>query len=47
MIAGPSEILVVADGKSDPAWVAADLLSQAEHDAHAAAVLVTALWKIR
>ncbi len=41
MIAGPSEILVVADGKSDPAWVAADLLSQAEHDAHAAAVLVT------
>ena len=38
MIAGPSEILVVADGKSDPAWVAADLLSQAEHDAHAAAV---------
>ena len=41
MIAGPSEILVVADGKSDPAWVAADLLSQAEHDTHAAAVLVT------
>lgn len=32
---------MVADGKSDPAWVAADLLSQAEHDAHAAAVLVT------
>ena len=41
MIAGPSEILVVADGKSDPAWAAADLLSQAEHDTHAAAVLVT------
>lgn len=41
MIAGPSEILVVADGKSNPAWVAADLLSQAEHDRLAAAVLVT------
>ena len=41
MIAGPSEVLVLADGASDPAWVAADLLSQAEHDAHAAAVLVT------
>lgn len=40
MIAGPSEILVVADGKSDPAWVAADLLSQAEHDRLATAVLV-------
>ena len=41
MIAGPSEILVVADGKSNPAWVAADLLSQAEHDRVASAVLVT------
>ena len=41
MIAGPSEILVVADGKSDPAFVAADLLSQAEHDKMASAVLVT------
>ena len=41
MIAGPSEILVVADGKSDPAAVAADLLSQAEHDKLASAVLVT------
>lgn len=41
MIAGPSEILVIADGKSDPAVVAADLLSQAEHDKMAAAVLVT------
>ncbi len=41
MIAGPSEILVVADGKSNPAWVAADLLSQAEHDKVASAVLVT------
>ena len=41
MIAGPSEILVVADGKSDPSHVAADLLSQAEHDRYASAVLVT------
>ena len=41
MIAGPSEILVVADGKSDPRHVAADLLSQAEHDKLASAVLVT------
>ncbi len=41
MIAGPSEILVVADGKSDPEYVAADLLSQAEHDKMASAVLVT------
>ena len=41
MIAGPSEILVLADGKCDPAWVAADLLSQAEHDVLASPVLVT------
>ena len=41
MIAGPSEILVVADGKSNPVYVAADLLSQAEHDKMASAVLVT------
>ena len=41
MIAGPSEILVIADGKSNPAYVAADLLSQAEHDKMASAVLVT------
>jgi len=41
MIAGPSDILVVSDGKSDPAHVAADLLSQAEHDKMASAVLVT------
>lgn len=41
MIAGPSEILVVADGSCDPAFVAADLLSQAEHDKNASAVLVT------
>ena len=41
MIAGPSEILIVADGKSDPKYVAADLLSQAEHDRMASAVLIT------
>ena len=41
MIAGPSEILVVADGGANPAWVAADLLSQAEHDTLASPVLVT------
>ena len=41
MIAGPSEILIVADGKSNPAHVAADMLSQAEHDKMASAVLVT------
>ena len=41
MIAGPSEILVAADGKSNPVWLAADLLSQAEHDKVASAVLVT------
>ncbi len=41
MIAGPSEILVVADGKSNPRHIAADLLSQAEHDKLASAVLVT------
>lgn len=41
MIAGPSEILVIADGASEPDWVAADLLSQAEHDRLATAVLIT------
>lgn len=41
MIAGPSEILVLADGSCNPAWVAADLLSQAEHDKLASPVLVT------
>ena len=41
MIAGPSEILVLADGTCNPAWVAADLLSQAEHDKLASPVLVT------
>ncbi len=40
-IAGPSEILVVADGESNPEWVAADLLSQAEHDSIAQAILIT------
>jgi len=41
MIAGPSEILVVADSRNDPAWIAADLLSQAEHDENAQAILIT------
>ena len=41
MVAGPSEILVIADGKCDPRIIAADLLSQAEHDKNASAVLVT------
>ncbi|MBO4251647.1 MAG: histidinol dehydrogenase [Clostridia bacterium] len=41
MIAGPSEIMIVSDGKSDPTFVAADLLSQAEHDKMASAVLIT------
>ena len=41
MIAGPSEILIVSDGNSDPAWLAADLLSQAEHDKNSSAVLLT------
>jgi len=40
LIAGPSEILVVADGMNDPAWIAADLLSQAEHDASSQSVLI-------
>ena len=41
MIAGPSEILIIADGKSDERTVAADMLSQAEHDRNASAVLIT------
>ena len=41
MVAGPSEVLVIADGKADPKFVAADLLSQAEHDKLASAVLLT------
>ncbi|MAC79089.1 MAG: histidinol dehydrogenase [Rhodobacteraceae bacterium] len=41
MIAGPSEILVIADGDNDPDWIALDLLSQAEHDESAQALLIT------
>ena len=41
MVAGPSEIVVVADGANDPEWLAADLLSQAEHDPAAQAILIT------
>ncbi|KQU97177.1 histidinol dehydrogenase [Mesorhizobium sp. Root102] len=41
MIAGPSEVLVVADGSNDPDWIAADLLAQAEHDTSAQSILVT------
>jgi histidinol dehydrogenase len=41
MVAGPSEILVVADGANDPAWIAADLLSQAEHDPVSQSILIT------
>jgi histidinol dehydrogenase len=41
MVAGPSEILVVADAKNDPEWIAADLLSQAEHDPTSQSILFT------
>ncbi|MEI6642938.1 MAG: histidinol dehydrogenase [Novosphingobium sp.] len=41
MVAGPSEILVIADAANDPQWIAADLLSQAEHDPAAQAILIT------
>lgn len=41
MIAGPSEVLIVADGTANPDWIAADLLAQAEHDSSAQAILVT------
>jgi histidinol dehydrogenase len=41
LIAGPSEVVVVADGDQDAAWIAADLLSQAEHDERAQAILIT------
>lgn len=41
MVAGPSEILVVADGANDPHWIAADLLSQAEHDPTSQSILIT------
>ena len=40
-VAGPSEILVIADGSNDPEWIAADLLSQAEHDASSQSILIT------
>lgn len=41
MVAGPSEILVIADGRNDPEWTAADLMSQAEHDPAAQSILIT------
>ena len=41
MIAGPSEVLILADSTGNPAWIAADLLAQAEHDASAQAILIT------
>ena len=41
MIAGPSEVLILADGDGNPDWIAADLLAQAEHDASAQAILIT------
>ncbi len=41
MVAGPSEILVIADNQNDPDWIAADLLSQAEHDPNAQSILIT------
>ncbi len=41
MVAGPSEILLIADGQNDPEWTAADLLSQAEHDPAAQSILIT------
>jgi histidinol dehydrogenase len=40
-LAGPSEVVVVADAQNDPAWIAADLLAQAEHDPHAQSILIT------
>jgi histidinol dehydrogenase len=41
LIAGPSEVLIIADRKNDPSWIAIDLLSQAEHDGAAQAILIT------
>ena len=41
MIAGPSEILIYCDGKTDPDWIAMDLFSQAEHDEEAQAILIS------
>jgi histidinol dehydrogenase len=46
MIAGPSEIVILADGEANPAWMAADMLSQAEHDRLASSVLITDSAKI-
>jgi len=46
MIAGPSEILVINDGTGDPAWIAADMLSQAEHDELASSILLTTTKKM-
>lgn len=46
MVAGPSEILIINDGTGDPQWIAADLLSQAEHDELASAILVTTSLKM-
>jgi len=43
MVAGPSEVLVIADATADPRWIAADLLAQAEHDPRACALCVTAV----
>jgi histidinol dehydrogenase len=42
MVAGPSEVVVIADSENDPAWIAADLLAQAEHDEAAQSILITA-----
>ena len=41
MVAGPSEILIVCDGKTNPDWIAMDMFSQAEHDEHAQAILIS------
>jgi len=41
MIAGPSEVMIISDGKSDPSWAAADLLAQAEHDETASSIMLT------
>lgn len=41
MVAGPSEVLVIADGNNDPDWIAADLIAQAEHDPRAQSILIT------
>ena len=46
MIAGPSEVTIIADQKSNPEWIAADLIAQAEHDKHAQSILLTNSKKI-